>query len=138
MQNKTLRLSVIAFLLVSVFILTGTAGYKKHGGPYPSVQKYIENPAVENFLTVHHFMSSATAKSLHCQCEGSSPVATFIWQNDDGSTANVNGGTTACDAEEEDLTLTGDVTFESGDDLDLIISIISGTVTNCTFSLYFY
>ena len=127
-------------LLALLFPLTawgqGTANLPLSGGPITSFSKYIENPVAETFETVHHFKYATVATSIHCQCRGTgSPTATMEWQND---TVSVDAGTIICDAEEQDLILTGDTTFDVGSDLDLVISAIGGTtVTDCTFIIYF-
>ncbi len=117
--------------------ILGTRSYKKKlfAGSF-IIYIFIENPAVEKFETIHHFIDPAIATSIHCQCRGTgSPTATMTWDND---TVNVNGGSVVCDAEESDTTLTGDPTFNSGSDLDLDITAIGGTtVTDCSFFLYF-
>ena len=59
------------------------------------------------------------------------------WTNDQVSVDGGNPVTIACDGEEDDTNLTGDPTFDVGSDLDLVISIISGNITNCTFIIYF-
>ena len=137
MKNRTLKFLSIVFVLLVLPVVTGTRGYKRPGSVRPVVRVYMENPDVDTFESIYRFTQSATATSMHCQCRGaSSPVVTMRWKNNDGVPTLVHNDVN-CDAEEDLLTLTGDVTFEPGDDLDLQITALSGTISDCSFFLYF-
>ena len=139
MTNKTLKWLFISLLLVTLPVVLGTRGYKKKLSEGSlMVYVFVESPAVETFETIYHFIDPAIAKSIFCQCRGSStPTATMAWDLDDGSPISVDAGTIVCDNEEEDLVLTGDTNFDAGDDLDLRITAIGGNVTDCSFLIYF-
>ena len=133
------KVLIIGFL--SMFVLAGAVVKRGPRDRAPLYfTKYVENPVVETFETIHHFRYAATASSIHCQCRGTgSPTATMAWDLDDGSPISVDAGTIVCDAEESDTTLTGDTSFDVGDDLDLRITAIGGTtVTDCSFQIYFH
>ncbi len=109
------------------------------GGGINSFSKYIENPTVETFETIHHFLTAATASSIYCSCRGTStPVITMEWQNDGTSVDSGAPVTIACGTgDNSDTSLGGDPTFDVGSDLDLVISATSGNTTDCIFIIYF-
>ena len=145
-HTKVFKWLFISLLLVSLPVVMGTKGWKKTNtgasgsGGINAISKYIENPAIETFETIHHFLTAATADSIWCQCRGTgSPTATMQWDRDDGSPSSVDAGTIVCDSDDEaDTNLTGDKVFSVGHDLDLKITATGGTaVTDCTFIIYF-
>ena len=136
MKNRTLKFLSIVFILLVLPVVTGTRGYKRPGSVRPVVRVYMENPDVDTFETIHHFTQSAIATSVQCQCRGtSSPVVTMsrMWSVSQQVHTSIE-----CDTEEELLGLVGSETiFEPGRDLDLRITALSGTISDCSFFLYF-
>ena len=139
MKTRTLKFLSIVFILLVLPVVMGTRGYKKPGSTRPVVRVYMENPDVDTFDSMYHFTQPAIATSIHCQCRGaSSPVVTMRWvHTDGGGSLNVDSTNIACDTEQEDNTLTGTTLFAAGDDLDLTITALSGTISDCSFFLYF-
>ena len=125
-------------LILAFVVLTGYTNKRiTSGGGLKFFSVYMENPDSDSDLaTVYHFLHTAIATSVHCQCRGSTPVAILSWGNDDGSPAVVHSNI-SCDAEEERLVLAGDTTFDVGSNLDLNLVSTSGTITDCSFFIYF-
>lgn len=129
-------------LLIVMFLIILTGFVIKRGpgsggaAGLSVVSKYIENPQNETFESFVHFLTEATATSVWCECRGGTSVI-MRWNNNGD---NVDGNTVTCTTSggaDDDTELTGSPNFSVGSDLDLVLTGLSGGITDCTFAIYF-
>lgn len=133
---------MLALLLPILLAVTATVdiplvGGGNGGGSGDSVVKLLaEDPADgEFFPNLMHFVAAHTASRIHCQCQGGGDIIA-IWTNDSAFVRDGTPGEIVCDAEEDDDSLSGDVTFAAGSDANLLLGTKNGTVDSCQFFMY--
>ena len=152
MKSRTLRLCVVAFLLVSVSILMGTRGYKKtsSGGSsgaggiagLAKTCRYIENPANgEDFEALFgHFFTEVTAIAVWCRTEGGTDVDLHLYeQNGTGKVTFTTGTDIVCDNDSDagfDDNFTDEI-IQAGNEIGLVITDVDGSVTTVNICIEF-